>query len=229
MDVVTAFLNGKLKEEIYMQQPPEYSEQGKEHLVYKLKKSLYGLKQSPRCWNTALREHMGSVHFKQSTADPCVFIQTETGGVTVVAVYVDDLIIIAKMTEKMEGVKRNLATQYKMKDLGKLHYCLGITIEQDEKNKSLCLHQQQYIQGMLEKYGLSQAKTVATPADVSVNLKKIDGISKAVDPVWYKFMVGSLLYASIATRPDIAQAVGAVSKFNSNPSEAHLTAVKRIM
>ena len=97
------------------------------------------------------------------------------------------------------------------------------------KNKSLCLHQKQYIQGTLEKYGLSQAKTVATPADVGVSLKKADKISKAIDPVLYQSMVGSLLYASIATRPDIAQAVGAVSKFNSNPSEAHLTAVKQIM
>ena len=84
MDVVTAFLNGKLKEEIYTQQPPGYGEQGKEHLVCKVRKSLYGLKQSPRCWNTAFREYMESIHFKQSTADPCVFIQTESRGVTTV-------------------------------------------------------------------------------------------------------------------------------------------------
>ena len=106
----------------------------------------------------------------------------------------DDLIIIAKTAEQMEDVKRNLTTQFKMKDLGSLHYCLGITIEQDAKNKCLCLHQRQYIQGTLEKYGLSQAKTVATPADVNVSLKKADGISKAVDPIWYQSMVGSLLY-----------------------------------
>ena len=114
-----------------------------------------------------------------------MFIQTKTSGVTVVAVYVDDLIIITKTSEQMEEVKKTLTSQFKMKDLGKLHYCLGITIEQDEKTKSLYLHQRQYIQGILEKYGLLQAKTVATPADVNVSLKKDDGISKAVDPVWY--------------------------------------------
>ena len=100
MDVVTAFLNGKLKEEIYMQQPPGYVEQGKEHLVCKLKKSLYGLKQSPRCWNTAFREYMESIHYKQSAADPCVFIKAEKEGITIVAVYVDDLIIFAKTAER---------------------------------------------------------------------------------------------------------------------------------
>ena len=191
IDVVTAFLNGKLKEEIYMQQPPGYSEQGKEHLA----------------------EYSGSL---------CV----NSSSVTVVAVSVDDLIIITKISEQMEEVKKTLTSQFKMKDLGKLHYCLGITIEQDEKKKSLCLHQRQYIQGMLEKYGLLQGKIVATPADVNVSLKKDDKFSKAIDPVWYQSMVGSLLYAFIATRPDIAQAVGAVSKFNSNPSEAHSIAVK---
>ena len=95
----------------------------------------------------------------------------------------------------MDEVKKNLATKFKMKDLGKLHYCLGITIEQDEKNKCLCLHQKQYIQEMIERYGLSEAKTVATPADVNVKLKKIDGVSKTVDSSWYQSMVGSLLYA----------------------------------
>ena len=229
MDVVTAFLNGKLKEEICMQQPPGYVEQGKEHLVCKLKKSLYGLKQSPRCWNTAFREYMESIHYKQSAADPCVFIKAEKEGITIVAVYVDDLIIFAKTAEKMDEVKKNLATKFKMKDLGKLHYCLGITIEQDKKNMCLCLHQKQYIQEMIERYGLSEAKTVATPADVNVKLKKIYGVSKTVDSSWYQSMVGSLLYACNATRPDIAQAVGVVSKFSSNPNEAHLTAVKRIM
>ena len=84
-----------------------------------------------------------------------MFIQTKTSGVTVVAVYVDDLIIITKTSEQMEKVKKTLTSQFKMKDLGKLHYCLGITIEQDEKKKSQCLHQRQYIQGTGAKKGAS--------------------------------------------------------------------------
>ena len=91
--------------------------------------------------------------------------------------YVDDLIIVAKTAEKMNEVKKNLATKFKMKYLDKLHYCLGITVEQNEKNKCLCLHQKQYIKEMIKKHGLSEAKKVATPADVNVKLKKIDGVS----------------------------------------------------
>ena len=128
----------------------------------------------------------------------------------------------------MRRIKDSLATRFKMKDLGKLHYCLGITVEYDEEKKCLWMHQRQYIQSLLERYGLSQAKTSTTPADINVKLVKDDGMSKPVDPVFYQSMVGSLLYAAIATRPDISQAVGAVSKFNSCPTEAHLTAVKRI-
>ena len=134
----------------------------------------------------------------------------------------DDLIIITKTS-----ATESLAKCFKMKHLGKLSYCLGINLEYDELTKSLCLLQRQYIQSLLERYGLFEAKPSATPADVNIKLMKDDGLSKPVDPVHYQSMVGSLLYAAMATRPDIAQAVGAVSKFNSCPNEAHLTAVKR--
>ena len=228
MDVVTAFLNGSLEEEIYMEQPAGYVQPGKKHLVCKLKKSLYGLKQSSRCWNTAFRHYMESIGFKQSTADPCVYIQI-ADTITIVAVYVDDLIVITKTPEEMTRIKETLATQFKMKDMGPLHYCLGISIEQDKDQKCIWVHQKQYILKMLEKYGFTDSKVVSTPADVNNELKKDDGVSKAVDPNKYQSMVGSLLYAATATRPDIAHAVGVVSKFNSKPTEAHLTAVKRIL
>ena len=123
MNVVTAFLNGTLEEEIYMQQPAGYVQPGKEEMVCKLKKSLYGLKQSPRCWNKAFKEHMKSANFKQSTADLCIFTKTEESGeITIVAVYVDDLIVATKTTE-MNEIKRSLTSRFKMKDLGKLHHC----------------------------------------------------------------------------------------------------------
>ena len=228
MDVVTAFLNGKLEEELYMRQPDGFVRPGEEHLVCKLKKALYGLKQAPRCWTKAFREFIESDGFVQSSADPCVFIR-KTDTLAIVAVYVDDLILITKSEDEMHDVKSKLATEFKMKDLGKLHYCLGITIEQDEDHKWLMIHQRHYIRSILEKYGMTDAKTVSTPADLSVKLEKIDSNSKAVDQTMYQSMVGSLLYAAIATRPDIAQAVGVVSKYNSNPTEAHLTAVKRVL
>ena len=138
-----------------MEQPPGYIQGGKDHLICKLKKSLYGLKQSPRCWNNKFREYMKKIQFKESQADPCVFIQFQGTDVSVVAVYVDDLIIVTKTPDQMKQIKESMAIQFKMKDLGKLHYCLGITIEQKKDEKCIALHQQQYIFALLEKYGLS--------------------------------------------------------------------------
>ena len=224
MDVVTAFLNCKLDEEIYMHQPDGYAVQGKEHLVCRLKKSLYGLKQSPRCWNTVFQQYMESIGFEQSPADPCVYFQYGDT-VTIVAVYVDDLIIISKTAEEMRTIKKNLLARFKMKNMGRLHYCLGVNIEQDESNKCLWIYQKQYILKLIDKYGLSEAKPVSTPADNSAKLKKSEETSSPVNQTEYQSLVGS---PAIATRPDIAQAVGVVSKYNSNPSQLHLTAAKRI-
>ena len=140
----------------------------------------------------------------------------------------DDLNIATKTEGELLLVKEVLHSLIKMKDMGKLQYCLGITIRQDNTEKKVEIQQKQYILRMLEKYGLQDAKPVSTPADPSVRLRKDDGVSKTVDPVTYQSMVGSLLYAAIATRPDISQAVRTVLKFSSKPSEAHLTAVKRI-
>ena len=226
MDVVTAFLNGTLEEDIYMQQPDGYLQPGKEHFVCKLKKSLYGLKQSPRCWNKVLTEFLTSVGFVQSSADPCVYVQSGNCPI-VVAAYVDDLIIATKTEKEMQQVKQLLQSRFMMTDMGELHYCLGIAIIYTV-GESIELHQKQYIEKTLKKYHLEDVKPVSTPADPNVRLRKDDGVSKAVNPVAYQSMVGSLLYAAVGTRPDISHAVGVVSKFSSTPTEAHLTAVKRI-
>lgn len=227
MDVVTAFLNGHLEEEIYMEQPEGYIKPGQEHLVCKLKKSIYGLKQSPRCWSKAFTEFMMEIGFKQSTSDPCVFVRSRQE-LEILAVYVDDLILITESTESMNELKIALKERYKMKDMGELSYILGISVIQDKEKNCVFLHQKHYIEAMLQKYGMGNANPVATPADANVKLRKSDGVSKPVHQYTYQSMVGSLLYAAMATRPDIAQAVSAVSKFNANPDAAHLTAVKRI-
>ena len=114
---------------------------------------------------------MESIGFKQSTTDSCVYIQI-ANTITIVAVYVDDLIVITKNPEEMMRIKETLATQFKMKDMGPLHYCLGISIEQDKDQKCIWVHQKQYILKMLEKYGFPDSKVVSTPADVNNELRK---------------------------------------------------------
>ena len=113
-----------------------------------------------------------------------------------------------------------------MKDMGQLEYCLGVNFQHTED--SISMFQKQYILKLLDKYKLAEANPVATPMDMNVKLVKDDGHTKKVDPIHYQFMVGSLLHAArAATIPDISHAVGVVSKFNSEPTEAQ-TAVKRI-
>ena len=228
MDVGTAFLNGHLEEEIYMEQPEGYIKPGQEHLVCKLKRSIYGLKQSPRCWSKAFTKFMKDIGFKQSTSDPCVFVRSRQD-LEILAVYVDDLILITESTESMDELKQALKTRYKMKDMGELSYILGISVVQEKEKNCVFLHQKHYIETILQKYGMNNANPITTPADTNVKLIKDDGVSKPVNPSTYQSMVGSLLYAAMATRPDIAHAVSVVSKFNANPNAAHLTAVKRIL
>ena len=206
MDVVSAFLNGELKEEIYMKQPQGYIQPGKEELVCKLKKSIYGLKQSPRCWNEKFCEHMKLLGFKERGADPCIFIrENEKKKLEIIAVYVDDLILVAETSEEIQQMKECLSNTFKLKDMGKLCYCLGINFKLHKNGISLC--QNQYLLRLLEKFGLSEANTVSTPMDPNVKLVKDDNYSKKVatyiDPIQYQSMVGSLLHAARATRPDI--------------------------
>ena len=114
--------------------------------------------------------------FEQSEADPCVYIWN-FDTLTIIAVYVDDLILITATVKEMQKVKDSLAIQFKMTDMGKLHYCLGVTVMQDESNKCVWLHREQYIQRLLEKYGMTEAKICSISADTSVRLKKDDGVS----------------------------------------------------
>ncbi len=144
----------------------------------------------------------------------------------IIAVYVDDLILLAETSEEIQRMKKCLSDAFQMKDMGELQYCLGVNFHQLEN--TISLSQKQYLLKLLKKYKLQEANPVSTPMDLNVKLMKDDGHSKKVDSVQYQSMVGSLLHAARATRPDIAHAVSVVSKFNAEPTEAHLTAVKRI-
>jgi len=128
MDVTTAFLNGTLEEEVYMKQPAGFVTKGKEHLVCKLNKSIYGLKQSPRCWNAALHDHLRKIGFSQSTSDPCIY--TTEGETVIIAVYVDDIILAAGSEQRMIEVKKAIADHFQVKDMGELQYFLGVTVDQ---------------------------------------------------------------------------------------------------
>ena len=180
--------------------------------------------------NTAHSRFLSLVSCDQ--ADSCIFIKEATTAsdlreIAIIAVYVDDLIIITPNQHEMDEIKGRLSKAFKMKDMGSLHYCLGVNVEQSEEG--IKLSQKQYIMKIIERFGLQDANPVSTPMDLNVKHVAEDGFSNLVDKTKYQSMPGSLLYAAVATRPDISHAVGALSKFNSAPTEAHLTAAKRII
>lgn len=226
MDVVTAFLYGKLVETIYMKQPEGYVKSGQEDKVCLLKRSLYGLKQSSRCWYQELQTHLVQMKFQQSRADPCVFFKWENDTLEIVSVYVDDLIMIADIIDELIKLKQELSTRFKMKDIGPLSYCLGIAAILREGE--IVIHQKQYLINLLNRFDLTKVAPVSTPVDPHVHLVQDDGISGPTDQRRYQQMVGSLQYAAGGTRPDLAFAVNLVARFCNKPSKAHMTAVIRI-
>ena len=227
MDVHTAFLNGKLDEDIYMCQPEGFVMKGQEDMVCHLHRSLYGLKQSPRCWNKELNCHLLDSGFQQSKADLCVYFQWKNGHLNIVSIYVDDLILVIDLLKDLLRTKEELSSRFKMKDLGLLRYCLGIVCVQEDG----CIHinQRPYIDNLVKRFGLSDAFGVSTRADACVKLVADDEVSQPADPRLYQQIVGSFQYAAGRTRPDIAYAVSTIAKFCHQPTELHMTAAKRVL
>ena len=228
MDVSSAFLNGDLKENIYMKQPDGFITPGKEDLVCKLKKSLYGLKQAPRCWNDAIDIFIKKLSFVQSESDPCVYIRCKNNDLCIIALYVDDIIVASKSSSQLEIVKSCLSERFKMKDLGRIKHFLGINIVQSSDNNVISIDQTSYVKNILNKFNLDNVNPVKTPIDISSKLDCNDDNAKLFDEKMYQMAVGCLLYLSSRTRPDIAHAVGMIARYSSKPTVQHWTAVKRI-
>ena len=202
MDVKTAFLNGELEEEIYMDQPEGFIVQGQENKVCKLDKSLYGLKQAPKQWHEKFDSLVISNGFKINESDKCIYYKFENDICTIICLYVDDLLIFGSNTHVVDSVKNLLNTNFNMKDLGEASVILGIKITRSENGISL--DQSHYIEKILRKYNYFDCKPACTPSDPSVKLFK--NTSDSVRQTEYASVIGSLRYATDCTRPDIAYA-----------------------
>ncbi|KAF2353386.1 Integrase catalytic core [Trinorchestia longiramus] len=203
MDVATALLNGELSEEIYLTQPEGFVSEGNENRVCKLNKSLYGLKQSSKCWNTALDGHLNQLGFKQFKTDAYIYTHVSNKGLCIIVVYVDDIIIESDCIDEINKVKSCLSGKYKMKDLGKLSYFLGVSVMQT-KNE-VFLEQSASTKALLSRFGMDNANSVATPLDVNADLVTTSDEVDECDKDLYQSAVGSFLYLSTRTRPDITQ------------------------
>ena len=235
LDVKTAFLHGTLDEVIYMSQPEGFIEKGNEDKVCLLKKSLYGLKQSPRQWNKKFDDFMKSQKFRRCRKNPCVYTKGSSIDDRVyLLMYVDDMLIAAKDMEKIKALKASLKEKFEMKDLGPANRILGIDIIRDRKKGILKLSQERYLKQVLRTFNMEDCRAVVTPSysqfkHKSLTPEELVVETRLMSSVPYASAVGSLMYGMIGTRPDLAYAVGLVSRFMENPGRCHWSAVKWIL
>ena len=230
MDVVTAYLNGDLLEDVYMTQPEGYRNSNQ---VCKLNRSLYGLKQSGRAWYEKIDSTFIKFGFRRTDADPSLYCRITDNETLYVAIYVDDLIIVGNDQAAINKLKIELSTTFKMKDLGRIHYILGIKIVYDA-GKTITLSQAHYVDAILQRYNMDNARPAGAPIDPNVELAKPTEDATAEErkhmaTVPYMSAIGSLLYLAQATRPDLSFAVSLLSRYSSDPRPVHWTAVKHIM
>ena len=227
MDVRTAFLHGDLDKELFMKQSEGYAISGKQHLVCKMKRSLHGLKQAPRQWYKKFDAFMLKHGFKRSHADHCLYTKKDEDGSPIILVlYVGDMLLVGKKKSTLNALKQQLNSAFSMKDLGEAEHILGMRIKRDRQQYTLHLSQEKYIEKVLDRFNVADAKPLGVPLQPHVRFSK-DGCLKDDDAanymknVPYASACGSLMYAMVATWPDIDLAIRIVGRFMANPSRAH--------
>jgi hypothetical protein len=225
MGVTTAFLNGKLSETIYMFQPPGYEVKGKENLVCKLNRSIYGLKQSPRTWYHEIDLYLRNSGWQRSTADSNLYYTWRRSTIIIMVIYIDDLLITSSDTALIKSVQKELQSKYRMKDLGTVKRYLGV--EFAFSKKGIMIHQNSYAHQILQDAGMGNCKISIIPLPTGTSLS--DQTETAdFDQFTYCHTVGKLLYLT-NTRPDLSYSVNYISRFMAKPQVAHWQAVLQIL
>lgn len=232
MDVTTAYIQGDLSETIYMEQPLLFG--NNKNKVCRLRRPIYGLKQSGRAWQQKLSEKLKEIGLSASKVEPCVYTGNIDNYNVIIVVYVDDLLVASKSLEVLQKVKLELNKIFKMKDLGPVNEILGIQIERDGDKGSIKISQKKYINEIIERFGMDSCKTAYTPLASGIKLSKemepknTDEI-KLMENKPYKELIGCLNYLANTTRPDISFTVGALSRYNLNPGIQHWKCAKHVI
>ena len=234
MDVKTAFLNGNLNEEVYMDQPMGFIEKGKEHMVCKLKRSIYGLKQASRQWYLKFNDTIVSFGFKENTVDRCIYLKVSGSKFIFLILYVDDILLATNDLHLLYETKRFLSNNFEMKDMGEATYVIGIEIFRNRSQGMLGLSQKSYINKVLERFRMQNCSASPVPIQKGdkfslMQCPQNDLERKQMQAIPYASVVGSLMYAQICTRPDISFAVGMLGRYQSNPGLDHWKAAKKVL
>lgn len=225
LDVKSAFLNGVLEEEVYVEQPDGFVVEGEEDKVYRLKKALYGLKQAPRAWNACIDDYLHKNGFIKCPYEQAVYMKKNCEDILIVSLYVDDLFFTGNSQKMFDDFKRAMFKEFEMTDCGVMSYFLGIEVKQ--QRDGIFISQKKYAKEILEKFKMDACNEVTTPLATGAKLTK-EGEGRIIKPTLYKSLVGSLRYLTI-TRPDIVYGVGLVSRYMETPRESHWRAAKRIL
>ena len=224
MDVKNAFLNGFINEELYVAQPPKFKSFNFPNHVFKLKKTLYVLKQAPRGWYERLIKFLISSGFKMGKIDTTLFIKLKDNDMLIVQIYVDDISFGATNVSLCKEFAKFMQSEFEMSMMGKLNFFLGLKIKQLKED--IFINQAKYIRDLLKKFNLEEVKTKSTPMGSSIKID-MDEKGKPVDQTKYRGMIGSLLYL-MANRPDIMYSVYFYARFQACPTKSHLNVVIRI-
>ncbi|GJQ99912.1 putative ribonuclease H-like domain-containing protein [Tanacetum coccineum] len=224
MDVKSAFLYGKIDEEVYVSQPPGFQDPKSPQKVYKVVKALYGLHQAPRAWYATLSTFLLKNGYRRGTIDKTLFLKKDKHNIILVQVYVDDIIFGSTKKSWCNEFEALMKSRFQMSSMGELTFFLGLQVKQ--KPNGIFISQDKYVDEILKKFDFANVKTASTPIETQKPLVK-DEEASDVDVHLYRSMIGSLMYV-IASRPDIMFAVCACSIFQVTPKTSHLTAVKRI-
>ncbi|GKA90663.1 putative ribonuclease H-like domain-containing protein [Tanacetum coccineum] len=224
MDVKSAFLYGKIEEEVYVCQPPGFEDPHFPNKVYKVEKALYGLHQAPRAWYETLSTYLLDNGFHRGQIDKTLFIRRHKDDILLVQVYVDDIIFGSTKKEMSTEFEKLMHDKFQMSSMGELSFFLGLQVKQ--KSDGIFISQDKYVAEILKKFDLASIKTASTPMETNKPLTK-DEEAENVDVHLYRSMIGSLMYLT-ASRPDIMFAVCACARFQVTPKTSHLHAVKRI-
>ena len=221
MDAVTAFLNSRLDENVWVQLPTGYENGSR---ACRLKKGIYGLKQAARLWALEVRKLLRELGYQMIPADECLYWHPQKG--VYVATHVDDFLILGANGNAIQELKNQLSNRFTMKDLGQCHTFLGIEISRDRPNRKIHLSQKSYIEKVLRVFGMESAVGKLTPMEVnSIRMLKANTEQASEENTkLFQSIIGSLMYTMIQTRPDIAFTICFLSRFLANPTAAHLQA-----
>jgi hypothetical protein len=224
MDVKSAFLYGKIEEEVYVCQPPGFEDPKHPDKVYRLDKALYGLHQAPRAWYDTLSTYLLNHDFIRGTIDKTLFIKKEKKAILLVQIYVDDIIFGSTQDKMCKDFEELMHQRFKMSSMGELTFFLGLQVKQQQTG--IFISQSKYVNDILNKFGFKDAKVASTPMETHKSLTA-DLEGEDVDVHLYRSMIGSLMYLT-ASRPDIMFSVCVCARFQVRPKQSHLQAVKRI-